>query len=494
MEQEEAKHSHVWDDDLLHREGEARFLIDFLSRRSNELAESGQTKSFVLNINAQWGQGKTFFLRRFAGQLAEEGYVSAYVNAWTDDHAADPLIPLIATLDHALQPIAKKQEAIKTAWDNAKTSGLGVVSSAPAMALKHLIGHTEAKPLAGENGSALGAVMDAALKNNGAPCGSPEAQQAGDADKLLRDEYAKCLLKHFRTTKASIFAFRYSLWRLASALIDADKKLPIFIIVDELDRCRPAYAIGLLERIKHLFDVTAVVFVVATDTKQLGCSIRAVYGSDFESQRYLMHFFDYIYTFAAPDISRVVEVFFESRNIDLSLLSSPVLDPIPFTIQMFCHAGLDLQRIEQCLEQLHTIVTGWSCKCKIQLLYLLPLIISYETGDKEVFHALAEPDANREIAHGMFVKNDWNVSFTGGLFAKAEQVGVCALIDHVREALKCDLGALTRTCADESLSHRWLRQQFSEELKLLHNGDYHHHSVVEKYHWLVQQAGRLTSN
>jgi hypothetical protein len=38
-----------------------------------------------------------------------------------------------------------------------------------------------------------------------------------------------------------------------------------------------------------------------------------------------------------------------------------------------------------------------------------------------------------------------------------------------------------------------MRQQFAEELKLLHHGDYHSHSVMARYHCLVQQAGRLTS-
>jgi len=34
----------------------------------------------------------------------------------------------------------------------------------------------------------------------------------------------------------------------------------VIIIVDELDRCRPDYAIRVLEIIKHLFDVNGYIF------------------------------------------------------------------------------------------------------------------------------------------------------------------------------------------------------------------------------------------
>jgi hypothetical protein len=465
----------MWREDLLGRAGDARFLIDFLSRRSRELAHAGQAKSFVLNINAEWGQGKTFFLRRLANQLAQEGYVSVYINAWTDDHAPDPLVAVIAALDHALQPFCKKQNEIKRVWDNAKTNGLGVVSAAPTIGIGNFTKHSETRPAREEGSEAL------------------VAEQAEDQGNRIIDEYEECVLRNFRKTRTSIKTFRYSLSRLATALIDDDRKLPIFIIVDEIDRCRPDYAIGFLERIKHLFNVTYIVFVVATDTKQLSCSVNVIYGSDFESQRYLMHFFDYTYTFAPPDISRFVEFFFETRKIDLKMLESPALDPVPFTMQLFQHIGLDLRKIEQCLDLLHTVVTGWDSKCKIQLLYLLPLIVSYETGNKDVFQALANPCADRDIVQRWFIADNWRIIFIGGLFDKSEQVDVYALLNTLCGKLTCSLEELTKTSHTESLSQRWLRQQFFDELQHLHHGDYHSHSVMAKYHRLVQQAGRLTS-
>jgi hypothetical protein len=470
LEQEESSNGDLWRDDLLDRKGEARFLIDFLSRRSLQLAEKGQAKSFVLNINAEWGQGKSFFLRRFASQLAQEGHVAVYINAWTDDHAPDPLIALIAALDVALQPFAEKKEAIGNVWEAAKASALGITRTA-----------------------AMNGGMDAGAPFKECSAQDDPADTEEGSDRREQGGYAKCLLQRFRDTKTSIATFRYSLRRLATALIDDDKKLPVFIIVDELDRCRPAYAIGLLERVKHLFDVTSVVFVVATDTKQLGCSVKAVYGNDFESQRFLMNFFDYTYTFATPDISGFVEFFFESRDIDVKMLAAPAVDPVAFTIQLFRHTGLDLRKIEQCLDLLHTIVTGWNCKCKMQLLYLLPLIVAYETGRKQVFCALSDPFAGRDIVQKTFIKEEWHITFVGSMFEKSEKVEVYDLLERLCIKLRNGLEEATRSCENESQSHHWLRHQFFEEVQQVHHGHYHNDSIMKKYHRLVQQAGRLTT-
>src|SRR5690606_11772240 len=46
---------------------------------------------------------------------------------------------------------------------------------------------------------------------------------------------------------------------------NAKARLPMFIFVDELDRCRPNYAIELLEGLKHLFDVRGLCFCVSTN-------------------------------------------------------------------------------------------------------------------------------------------------------------------------------------------------------------------------------------
>ena len=69
-----------------------------------------------------------------------------------------------------------------------------------------------------------------------------------------------------------------------------DKKIIFFI--DELDRCRPDYAIKTLETIKHFFDESNIVFVLATDDNRLQSSVNSVYGSEIANEDYLRKFID----------------------------------------------------------------------------------------------------------------------------------------------------------------------------------------------------------
>ena len=66
----------------------------------------------------------------------------------------------------------------------------------------------------------------------------------------------------------------------------------LVIFVDELDRCKPSFAVKTLERIKHYFDIEYITFVFAINTKELSQTIKRYYGTDFSADKYLDRFFD----------------------------------------------------------------------------------------------------------------------------------------------------------------------------------------------------------
>ena len=78
---------------------------------------------------------------------------------------------------------------------------------------------------------------------------------------------------------------------LASLLAERGNRLVIFI--DELDRCKPTFAIQLLERIKHYFSNDQITFVFSVNTTELQHTIKQYYGTDFNATRYLDRFFDF---------------------------------------------------------------------------------------------------------------------------------------------------------------------------------------------------------
>lgn len=77
-----------------------------------------------------------------------------------------------------------------------------------------------------------------------------------------------------------------------NSLVSNDGRLVIFI--DELDRCRPVYAVKLLERVQHFFDNEKITFVFAVNLYELKNTIQKLYGSDYNGDRYLDRFFDFV--------------------------------------------------------------------------------------------------------------------------------------------------------------------------------------------------------
>lgn len=78
---------------------------------------------------------------------------------------------------------------------------------------------------------------------------------------------------------------------LDSLLPEQGNRLIVFI--DELDRCRPEYAVRHLERIKHYFSNDRITFVFSVNLDELQHTIKRYYGEGFDALRYLDRFFDY---------------------------------------------------------------------------------------------------------------------------------------------------------------------------------------------------------
>ena len=73
-------------------------------------------------------------------------------------------------------------------------------------------------------------------------------------------------------------------------LFEKSERLVIFM--DELDRCRPSYAVQLLECIEHYFINDRITFVFSANLEQLQHTIKNIYGNDVDACRYLDCFFD----------------------------------------------------------------------------------------------------------------------------------------------------------------------------------------------------------
>ena len=110
--------------------------------------------------------------------------------------------------------------------------------------------------------------------------------------------------------------------------LKGDSERLIFVI-DELDRCRPSFAVELLEVVKHYFMRDDVTFIITTNVNQLSHTIKKHYGSDFDGYAYLNKFFDF--TFGLRRVS--VETYTRSVldwYVDSSVVDGVARDAIEY--------------------------------------------------------------------------------------------------------------------------------------------------------------------
>jgi hypothetical protein len=246
---------------------------------------------FVLAVDGSWGSGKTTFLKMWQVKLEEAGHLCLHLNAWKSDFVQDPLVAVIGELSIAINanPLLDKDNVRKTIDNIEKKTRSIVKRLIPAGVKIATLGALDLNSsMERELSTAIGAV----------------------ADSLIQD---------YEGGKKDIEAFRDELKFLADALQETNQNaapLKIIIIIDELDRCRPTYAVQLLERIKHLFDVEGVVFLLGIDRSQLSHSIKALYGSTFDASGYLKRFIDLDYRLPEPAFGCYCSSLFKSFGIN----------------------------------------------------------------------------------------------------------------------------------------------------------------------------------
>lgn len=115
----------------------------------------------------------------------------------------------------------------------------------------------------------------------------PFVQVSGDIESVKDNLAGKDLLEEIKTAEEIRIIVKQILDEI---ITENTQKLVIFI--DEIDRCRPNFAIETLERIKHYFDDERIIFVVSVNKEQLIHTISKFYGNSFDSTGYLNKFFD----------------------------------------------------------------------------------------------------------------------------------------------------------------------------------------------------------
>lgn len=262
-------------EDKLNRQDFINFMKNLI-KNSDNYKRNSDSDSYVIALDSGWGTGKSFFIELLKKDIEEneDNIKVVKYNAWENDYCDNAFNPLFYDIlnENIVDSITDKKniEALGTAAKSIiKAFGKDVISKTIG-----LDNTTEAVI------NTLADIKNFLTKN------LPEIEE-------------------LNSQRESFENFKKLLKSTSSWLSDNDKRL--VVIIDELDRCKPTFAIQTLEIVKHIFDIENLTFIFAIDIHQLSHSIECVYGQGIDSTGYLCRFFDYIAKLPTSDITSYIQ-------------------------------------------------------------------------------------------------------------------------------------------------------------------------------------------
>ena len=316
------------------------FENDLLNRREPIAALTNIISSIdgpcVLAVDAPWGAGKTTFLKIWEQQLRNEKFPVVSFNAWETDFSDDPFIALSQAILQELEQY--KDESLQASVIKFGKLARAVVRATAPAAIKATTGGFVD----------VGALLDLGKEIH-------EELKSNNSERITTYQEARRLLESLRQT----------LQVVADDLTETKDGKPLVIVVDELDRCRPSYAVELLETAKHVFSVDHVVFILAVNRSELAHSVRALYGTKFDAVGYLNRFFDIDFRLPEPSRRKFIGTALQATSINTYLERATSSYPYPYhpPIRDLFEAfygvpGLSIRTIAQAIHRLGLVLAS----------------------------------------------------------------------------------------------------------------------------------------
>ncbi|ELI8171646.1 TPA: P-loop NTPase fold protein [Yersinia enterocolitica] len=331
------------------------------------LKEKGSENNTVINLNAEWGAGKTFFVKRLYSSLKDK-HPCIYIDAWKQDYSDDPFLTLFASLISQIEHYSGRIDSrLIRIGDSIGRFTKGVIPEILSGLLKNYAG------------------MD----------------NIGEIAKSA----ATLMLKEHKEKNNAIITLKKELSFWAQMSFNKGYEAPIFIFIDELDRCRPNYAISLLEIVKHIFNIDKFVFIIATDTDQLQHSIKNIYGNGFGANHYLGRFFHRRFSLKAPDFSKLIHERIENSLSEKFTTFVPKLMPKPSSVEqlavniseIFTAFSFNIRDSLRNTDRLIDLLVNKSFKKHIDYIALMILMIIYDKSPELTSQIMGKTLATSDI-------------------------------------------------------------------------------------------------
>lgn len=249
--------------DALDRKAYGNALLNLVVRTNDEL---------VVSLDGKWGEGKTTFVKMWQGLLSEQGVPNIYIDAFANDYVDDAFISVASAITRYAESHIEKghEEKISELKEKTKKVGGQLLSWSARIGIK---------------AATLGVIKDSDIDE----LRNMKEDLAKGLSGLVGDFIEERIESHAKDVQL-IHSFRELLSELPAKMQHNTDEKPLVIIIDELDRCKPTFAVQIVEKIKHLFSVKNVVFVLVMNKAQLEEAIKSVYGRNIDAHTYLQKF------------------------------------------------------------------------------------------------------------------------------------------------------------------------------------------------------------
>jgi len=232
----------------------------------------------VYAVSGDWGTGKTCFIKMWENKISSEGLNYIHIDAYKMDYETEPFMMFIKAFKDFMNK-NKVDEKTNKEWLE-KAKNIFTMKNIGKLGLNILL-----EKMAGFE----------SIKN------------------FINDTYNDYFEK--LSNEQSLYdELRTSLQNITERF-----KENVYIVIDELDRCRPDFALETLERIKHLFNVTNVKFILVYNEEVIKSAIHNRYGEKIDARKYLDKFVQKTYEldnakYFLFGYTKLVALIFQDRN------------------------------------------------------------------------------------------------------------------------------------------------------------------------------------
>ena len=294
-------------------------FVNNLTKIIMGLSKTKKTASIAMN--GQWGCGKSFVLDMLEEKLsvfhssqqdADGKYFVFRYNCWQYDYYEEPIMAIVSSLYDTLN----RYEWLKDAKHQEYINKFMAISRVGLEFVRQLTLNK----------------LDIDLEEL-------KKSYDGENEKQDFDKY---------------FTLNEAIEQYKCALGEVAKERPVLIIVDELDRCLPEYAIKVLERLHHIFyGVENVVVLTAYDENQIAHTVEEIFGKGTDVNNYLRKFVDYKVNL---DTGNSTQTFFEKFSFYFDRFNIINEDQL-FELVRKIFVDMDIRKIEKCIERINLIDT-----------------------------------------------------------------------------------------------------------------------------------------